>query len=151
MKNPFAKGNVTKLKMVLPISKKKAWKLIATPKGLASWFPTVCKGRVAPGQTLEFGWPGGDVERFQVLRVGEAGSVWHMSWWKTGKVRYALHGREPTHFTLEVQYPRSARHWQSPELVGWTFFMSNLKSVAMGGPDLRNKNPRFSWKKGYID
>ena len=54
LKNPFAKGNMTKMKLFLPVSKKEAWKLIATPKGLASWFPTRCEGSVLPGRTLEF-------------------------------------------------------------------------------------------------
>ena len=64
---------------------------------------------------------------------------------------FYLHGREPTHLTLQVTYPRPARVWQGVELVGWSFFLSNLKSVAMKGPDLRNRNQRLSWKKGYID
>src|SRR3989304_8304792 len=74
MKNPFAKGNMTKMKMLLPVSKKEAWRLIATPKGLASWFPTRCKRRVQPGRTLEFQWPDGTVENHRVLSVGDANS-----------------------------------------------------------------------------
>ena len=151
MKNPFTKGNMTKMKMLLPISKKEAWKLIATPKGLASWFPTRCKGRVLPGRTLEFEWPDGTVENHRVLSVGDANSSIVLDWWNTGKAAFYLHGREPTHLTLQVTYPRPARLWQAVEQVGWSFFLSNLKSVAMKGPDLRNKNPGLSWKKGYID
>ncbi len=151
VKNPYTKGSVTKLKMLLPVSKKEAWKLIATPKGLASWFPVTCKGNVRQGGTLEFGWADGSAETHRVSWVGEAHSSLTLDWWETGKVAFYLHGRKPTHLTLQVSYPRSAKKWQGLELVGWTFFLSNLKSVAMNGPDLRSKKPKFSWKKGYID
>ncbi len=151
MKNPYSKGNVTKMKMVLPVSKKEAWRLIATPKGLASWFPSKCKGRVQLGQTLEFEWPDGSVETHRVVRVGDGVSSLAFDWWHSGRVQFYLHSTEPTHLTLQVEYPRSAKRWQTTELVGWTFFLSNLKSVAMKGPDLRSKDPRLSWKKSYID
>ena len=151
MKNPFAKGDMTKMKLFLPVSKKEAWRLVATPKGLASWFPTSCKGRVLPGRTLEFRWLDGTVENHRVISMGEANSSIILDWWETGKAAFYLHGREPTHLTLQVTYAGSARKWQVPELVGWSFFLSNLKSVAMKGPDLRNRNQRLSWKKGYID
>lgn len=151
LKNPYVKGNVTKLKMLLPTSKKEAWKLIATPKGLASWFPTKCRGRVRKDSSLEFGWADGSTETHRVLWVGEAHSSLTLDWWETGRVSFYLHGREPTHLTLQVTYPKSARKWQALEFVGWTFFLSNLKSAAMKGPDLRSRNSKLSWKKGYID
>ncbi len=78
---------------------------------------------------------------------------WQMDWWKIGKVRYSVKGNNLTIFTLEVRYPKKGegKTWQVPELVGWTFYLSNLKSVAVNGPDLRTKNPKYSWKKGYIE
>src|SRR3990172_11101915 len=108
---------MTKMKLFLPVSKKEAWKLLATPKGLASWFPTRCKGRVQPGRTLEFQWPDGTVENHRVLSVGDANSIFILDWWNTGTAFY-LHGREPTHLTLQVTYARSTRIWQGVELVG---------------------------------
>ena len=95
--------------------------------------------------------PDGTVENHRVISMGDANSSIVLDWWNTGKVAFYLHGREPTHLTLQVTYPRPVRVWQGVELVGWSFFLSNLKSVAMKGPDLRTKNPRLSWKKGYVD
>ncbi len=151
MNNPYSKGDVTRMKLVLPVSKKEAWRLIATARGLASWCPSKCRGRLLRGQTLEFEWPDGSVETHRVVRVGDGNSSLALDWWHGGRVQFYLHGRQPTHLTLRVEYPRSAKRWRSTELVGWTFFLSNLKSVAMKGPDLRSKNPKLSWKRGYID
>jgi len=52
---PFMKGNVTRLKLLLPCSMDKAWQLVASPKGLASWFSISVKGRIALGKMIEFG------------------------------------------------------------------------------------------------
>ncbi len=150
--NPFVRGNVTRLKLLLPCNRKKAWKLIATPSGISSWFPITCKGRVAAGKSLVFGWPGGDTETVRVLEVTKGESL-QTDWWQLGKVRYSVKGNDPTVFTLEVRYPKKGKgkSWQIPELVGWTFFLSNLKSIAMKGPDLRSNDPKRSWKKAFID
>jgi len=43
LNNPYLHGNVTRMKMILPVGKKKAWKMIATSKGITSWFPRECK------------------------------------------------------------------------------------------------------------
>jgi len=37
--DPHRRDNFTKMKLVLPVGKQKAWELIATPKGIASWHP----------------------------------------------------------------------------------------------------------------
>lgn len=152
MANPYLRGNVTKMKTILPVGKRKAWRLIATPRGIASWFPISCTGRVAAGSTLRFHWPDGETEWFQVLRLGEKRSSFHMQWRNCGRVRYYLHGKLTT-LTLEVEYPKNAdsRGNQVSELAHWAFFLANLKSVALNGPDLRNKEPSRSWKKGFID
>lgn len=35
----------------------RAWELIATPKGLMSWFCRLLEGEIAPGQTVHLTWP----------------------------------------------------------------------------------------------
>lgn len=149
--NPFVKGNLTRLRVQLPCHSSQAWKLIATPKGLSSWFPTSVKGRITPGKSIEFGWLTGK-ETHTVIDV-KKGESWAMDWWEKGKVRYNIKGDNPTVFTLEARYPKKGegKSWQLQEVAGWAFFLSNLKSVSLKGPDLRNKNPKFSWKKGFID
>jgi len=66
--DPFMKSNLTRLKLVLPVSKTRVWQLVGTPKGLASWFPTHVKGRIAAGKMIEFGWTTG-TEKHRVLHV----------------------------------------------------------------------------------
>lgn len=52
--NPYIQGNVTKLKVLLPADRKKAWQLIGTSKGMEKWFPQECLGKIVKGETLEF-------------------------------------------------------------------------------------------------
>jgi len=33
----------------------------------------------------------------------------------------------------------------------WAFYLGNLKSAAMKGPDLRTKDPKVSWTDGFLD
>jgi hypothetical protein len=148
---PFVRDNLTRLRVVLGGKKGQAWTLIGTPIGLASWFPTFVKGRIVPGKTIEFGWSTGS-EKHLVLDV-KSGESWQMDWWETGSVRYSVKGENPTIFTLEARYPktRKGKLWQQQEAAGWAFFLANLKSRSMRGPDLRNKNPKYSWPKGFVD
>src|SRR5436309_1074743 len=95
------------MKMILPVGKKKAWKMIATSKGITSWFPRECKGRASAGNFLSFRWPDGKHERFQVLSLGERHFSLQMQWRNGGRLRYYLHGKLTT-LTLEVEYPRSS-------------------------------------------
>jgi uncharacterized protein YndB with AHSA1/START domain len=148
---PFVRGNLTRLRVLLGGSRGQAWRLIGTPKGLASWFPASVTGSIVPGRTVEFGWSNGS-EKHRVLNV-KRGESWQMDWWETGKVRYFVSGKDPTIFTLEARYPKKGKGkaWQQQEAVGWAFFLANLKSRSVKGPDLRSKNSKFSWQKGFID
>ncbi len=148
---PFVKGSLTRLKLVLPCTKTRAWHLVGTPKGLASWFPTHVKGQIRPGKVIEFGWTSG-TENHRVLNV-KKGESWQMDWWEKGRVRYSVNGSDPTIFTLETRYPKKGqgKEWQVQELASWSFFLGNLKSRSMKGPDLRNKSTKYTWKKGFVD
>jgi hypothetical protein len=152
--NPFTRRNTTKLKMLLPVGKPRAWELITTVEGLASWFPVGCAGTVAAGEELTFRWADGSVERFRVRRLGDRRSSFALDWRRGAELRLYLHGRLTT-VTLEVEYRpgRQGRRDQLAELPLWAFRLSNLKSVAMGGRDLRSQSalPRRSWRAGFID
>ena len=150
----FLRDGWTKMKMLLPVGKPRAWDLIATPRGLASWFPVACTGTVGTGRVLTFRWPDGSEERFRVRRVGDKHSSLRFDWRRGAEVRFYLHGRLTT-LTLEVAYRRNpqGRRDQLDELPLWGFRLANLKSVAMEGPDLRSTSRlgRRSTDAGFID
>jgi uncharacterized protein YndB with AHSA1/START domain len=152
VKNPYMRKGVVKFKMILPVGKKRAWELIATPRGIASWLATTCTGNPEPGNVMSFGWPNGLVERFRVLLVGEKHSALRLQW-RAGRIlRFYLHGKLTT-LTLEIHFPRTENEdsiW-AYEMAQWAFFLANLKSLALKGPDLRNRIPARSWEKGFID
>ena len=141
----FLRGNVTKLKILLPVGKPRAWALVATPEGLASWFPTACHGKAAAGESLAFQWDDGSMEQFRVRRLGAKRSSVAFAWRRGTEWRIYLHGRRTT-LTLEVEYGPgiAARREQLRELPFWAFRLANLKSVALSGQDLRRTDMRRS-------
>ncbi len=73
--------------------------------------------------------------------------------WRDGAtLHFYLHGAMTT-LTLVVEYPKTSQgeRNQRAELPYWAFHLANLKSVALNGPDLRNKFPGRTWRKGFID
>jgi len=144
--------HVTKLKILLPVGKEKTWRLMATTKGLESWFPTECHGTVKIGSSLEFVWPNHESESFPVLYVGEKHSALSLGWRKGGRLRFYLHGRLTT-LTLQLEYPRTVtdKTGQAREIGQLAFFLANLKSVALKGPDLRSGVRRKRWDTLFLD
>jgi len=142
------------MKILLPVGKERAWDLIATSEGLASWFPKRCTGIVNVGGLLTFVWADGSVDRFLVRRLGEKRSSFALDWRNGAELRVYLHGRLTT-LTLEVEYKNNpeGRKDQLRELPSWAFRLANLKSVAVHRRDLRSGSamPRRSWKVGFID
>ena len=56
------------------------------------------------------------------------------------KVRYSIESENPVVFSVEAIYPKTSEGEgaQLLDIAPWTFALMNLKSVAMGGIDLRN-------------
>ena len=100
--NPYVEGNTTKLKIVLACDKGKAWELIATPVGLAAWFPSRCEGNIIKGEEIVFHWPTDPPEKFIVLDIHES-QWWEMTWYDNSKIRYVLEWDNPVIFKLEVK------------------------------------------------
>ncbi len=154
MKNPYVDGTSTRLKLVLPCSRKRAWELMGTSKGLGLWFPQAgCSGEIKTGEEIVFNWGKKSRDRFTVLDVKKE-HFWEMSWFsKVNKVRYELsEQKKALVLTLTVLYPKTqkGKDYQLLELPCWAFFLANLKSIAMGGPDLRD-NSGLTWQQGFID
>ena len=76
-----------------------------------------------------------------------------MSWFNDGKVRYAIEGEKPHFLHIHVDYAdtKDGKNDQLIELPGWSFFLANLKSLVLGGPDLRDNTGNNDWDKGFID
>ena len=151
---PCVVGNITRMKMLLPVGKARSWDLIATSEGLASWLSKRCTGTATVGGLLTFGWADGSVDRFRVRRLGKNRSSFAMGWRNGAELRVYLHGRLTT-LTLEVEYKNtlSGRSDQISELPRWAFRLANLKSVAVNRRDLRSGSTmlRRSWGAGFID
>ena len=140
------------MKMILPVGKKKAWRLITSRRGICSWFPVYLEGKIAVGEQLQFAWPGEQSVDYKVIYLGPKHSSFRLQRTDGVKVSVYLHGRL-TILTLEVEYPRTQRDrcGYASEVARWAFFLANLKSAALKGPDLRNNLPGRSWAMGFID
>ena len=150
--SPYLQESLTKLKIILPVGKTLAWKLIATPKGITSWLLKKCLGDFTPKSDLIFTWPEGTTERVRVVYVGAKHSSLQLDRENQSRLRFYLHGRMTT-LTFEVEYRRCKR-WrqlQASELAPWTFSLANLKSIALGGPTLLNRTWDRTRTKGFVD
>ena len=138
--------------VLLDVSLDEVWSYVATPEGMSKWFLEEVRYTDADGQIRAE-----DEE-------GEKGDRYHWKWQKNHSVegrlldvisrqRFAFtFGKDFTaEFTLRVQDGRTrlvltqVNHKPNQEnefgfincCVCWAFFMTNLKSIAEGGKDLR--------------
>ncbi|OLC62701.1 hypothetical protein AUH73_04195 [archaeon 13_1_40CM_4_53_4] len=72
------------MKMILPVGKKRVWRLIASRRGLCSWFPAAIKGRIAVGKMLRLSWPGERPVDYKVLYLGPKHSSFRLQREGTG-------------------------------------------------------------------
>jgi len=140
------------MKVVLGCSRKEAWKLISTHEGLESWFSRKSIGNIARDEIVEFHWDDLPPDKLRILAFNEGYSLEH-EWFQDARVRYELQEGPRLVFVLTVTYPgtRKGRERQIAELVPWSFMLSNLRSITLGGADIRTSDPTFSWKDGFID
>lgn len=152
MKNPHIIDSTIRLRIVLPCSKEIVWNLIATPEGLASWFPQSCKGTVAKGKTIEFGWADNSIDTYKILDLVN-GRFMEMELVNGAKVRYSIDRENPVVVTIEATYPQTieGKQQQLIDVAPWAFYLTNLKSVTSGAIDLRNNNPKLSWRDAFLD
>jgi hypothetical protein len=146
-----AESNTEKMKIVLPVGKGRAWKLLTTRQGICSWFAVSCNGKISSGEQLEFGWTDEKPVKHRVLNMGQKHSSFLLERSDGTRLSFYLHGRLTT-LTLQIAHPPTIRRQDRiADVRLWAFFLANLKSVALGGPDLRNTLRGRSWKRGFID
>ena len=146
-----AKSSNEKMKIVLSVGKSRAWRLLTTREGICSWYAVSCNGKIERGEEIEFSWPSERSVKDTVLSMGQKHSSFLLEQTDGTKLSFYLHGRLTT-LTLEIAYPVTIRRRDRISDVRlWAFFLANLKSVALGGPDLRNTLRGRSWKYGFVD
>jgi len=134
----------------------KAW---TTQKGIESWFlrDAIYKtkeGRlkspaekVQPGDTYAWrwhGWPDSMEEYGEILESGKE-EFFRFVFGKAGIVSLGLTVREGDKILVlkQTQIPTDEAgrfNFHVGCKTGWTFYLANLKSILLDGPDLRNKN-----------
>jgi len=136
------------------------FRLLATAAGLAKWFPNEAVYRDRAGRTRRptelaksgdayfkrFVYAGGVQgdgvvlsarrERLFKISFGENGEVcFRLKPKDRGTLVELIQDRIPTHPEARIESHLGCR-------TGWTFFLTNLKSVAEGGPDLRETDSK---------
>src|SRR2546421_10521728 len=91
--NSHFRSNATRMKMILPVGKKKAWRLITSRRGICSWFPVFLEGKIVVGELLRFAWPGEQSVNYKVLYLGPKRSSFRLQRADGVKVSVYLHGR----------------------------------------------------------
>jgi Activator of Hsp90 ATPase homolog 1-like protein len=90
------------------------------------------------------GWPDEMVERGKVLEANGR-DKFGFSFGKAGNVRISI-GKEEGQWLVELAQEaiplddHSRYYYHLGCSTGWTFYLTNLKSVLEGGPDLRNRD-----------
>lgn len=133
---------------------------LATAAGQEAWFPQVAvfqspsgkrrrrmeRARTGDGYFQRFIYAGG-VEGTGKVLASRRDSRFKISFGGNGDVDFALKSAPGgTLVTLtQDRIPTSAKARVDAHMgcrTGWTFFLTNLKSVAEGGPDLRETDPK---------
>jgi hypothetical protein len=136
----------------------KAYQSWATPKGLENWFLRKAvftrerlmlkpEADLKAGDEYEWywhGWPDEMVEKGRVLEANGR-DRFGFSFGKAGNVTISVK-KEQGQLLVELlqeeipldDYSRYLYHLGCS--TGWVFYMTNLKSVLEGGPDLRNRD-----------
>lgn len=136
-----------------------AW---ATRQGIEYWFlrtseykkqdGTTCSDRefVEKGDTYRWlwhGWPDETVE-YGIILDCNGKDFFSFSFGKAGNCAVTIKKEEDTTIVELVQYnipvdEVSQHQWHIGCKTGWTFYLSNMKSLYEGGIDLRNKNVKL--------
>ncbi|MFV8224544.1 SRPBCC family protein [Christiangramia aquimixticola] len=140
---------------ISPEKIKEAW---STPKTLETWFLRLAEfttpsgekrkreEKFKPGDSYRwqwYGWPDSVEEHGKILKP-ESGEFLRFKFGKAGDVGVSVveeHGQTILRLIQEniPQDEESRMNFYVGCKTGWTFYLLNLKSLLMGGTDLRNK------------
>lgn len=158
-------------KILIHTDREKLFSMAATRQGMESWFLRSCTyhrpdgtlippdERVAAGMRYRFLWYGYDdtvYENGTILQTDD-NDLFEFTFNGNGqtdmKVRIIFTVMEKGTLVSLTQYnipvdEVSKAHWHLGCMEGWTFYLANMKSVAEGGIDLRNKDEKI---KGVIN
>ena len=134
----------------------------STRAGMEYWFLRICEYRNAAGMELDpadpvqqgdeyswlwHGWPDDTIEKGVILEANGK-DFFRFSFGKAGQC--SVHVRQESGQQLvelvqdQIPEDEEGKHyWHLGCKTGWTFYLSNLKSLLEGGIDLRNKDPQL--------
>ena len=147
------------LRINIKASAEKLYKAWSTRKGIEEWFLRISEfydkdGKlkaaeepVAAGDTYKwwwFGWGDDIVERGTILAANNANEL-SFSFGKGGNCKVSINRYNDEYIVelIQDQIPDNEEGKQYYHLgckMGWTFYLSNMKSILEGGVDLRNRD-----------
>lgn len=157
----MAVQNWTSFTLRIPVnaSPEKLYWCWSTREGMEYWFLRLSEykskdsvhlkpeEKVQPGDTYRWlwhGWPDETVETGTILGANGT-DFFRFSFGKAGNcsVRIYREGESQLVELIQEDIPdteEGKQYWHLGCKTGWTFYLSNLKSLLEGGIDLRNKN-----------
>ncbi len=148
-------GRVIELRTSVRASPQTAWSAVATAPGLVRWYARDAQIDPQTGGAYRFGW--GDATATGEVTAATPGTRLELSWHHGTRVSLRLarrHGGRET--VVTVRHEGIATGPAGVELYaqlrqGWTFALVNLKSVVERGIDLREKDRRRTFAKGWAN
>jgi len=148
-------GRRMELRVGVRASPQAVWDAVATGRGLGRWYARSAEIDPVAGGAYRFAW-GDAAQKGEVVAI-EPGRRVDLSWHHDTTVSIRLarrHGGRETVVTL--------RHGGIPAAVGsvelyaqlrqsWTFSLVNLASVLGRGVDLRERDRRRTFAKGWVN
>lgn len=144
------------VKIDLKASSSKVFQAWTDERKIVKWF--VEKANIEPKKNgrLYLEWLTGDKSDDKIIAIRKD-SLFHFPFGAGGeevkvKIRKITGGSvcEIHQFNMKTG-PMDKVNWHMGCRAGWTFFLTNLKAYLEHGLDLRSRNPKMSYKQGYVN
>jgi uncharacterized protein YndB with AHSA1/START domain len=108
-----------------------------------------CFAKFEEGDSYTWSWYGYDAEESGSILASNGTDAFGFSFGKAGDCYIRIYEEEGENIMelSQINIPTDERSQHEFHLgckMGWTFYLSNLKSILEGGSDLRNKNERLT-------